>query len=57
MKEKLTLKDCTKENFEKSLQVLEDAERAYKEVLILVLMEYALSDKGFNSDLTCKGLS
>ena len=31
MKEKLTLKDCTKENFEKSLKVLEDAERAYKE--------------------------
>ena len=31
MKEKLTLKDCTKENFERSLEVLEDAQRAYKE--------------------------
>ena len=31
MKEKLTLKDCTKENFEKSLEVLTDAEMAYKE--------------------------
>ena len=31
MKKRLTLKDCTKENFEKSLKVLEDAERAYKE--------------------------
>ena len=31
MKKKLTLKDCTKENFEKSLKVLEDAQRAYKE--------------------------
>ena len=30
MKEKLTLKDCTKENFEKSLQVLENAEMAYR---------------------------
>ena len=31
MKKKLTLKDCTKENFEKSLEVLEDAQRAYSE--------------------------
>ena len=31
MKKKLTLKDCTKENFERSLAVLEDAQRAYKE--------------------------
>lgn len=31
MKKKLTLKDCTKENFERSLEVLEDAQRAYKE--------------------------
>ena len=30
MKKKLTLKDCTKENFEKSLQVLENAEMAYR---------------------------
>ena len=30
MKEKLTLKDCTKENFEKSLKVLTDAEMAYR---------------------------
>lgn len=29
MKKKLTLKDCTKENFEKSWKVLEDAQRAY----------------------------
>ena len=31
MKKKLTLKDCTKENFEQSLKVLEDAQRAYRE--------------------------
>ena len=31
MKQKLTLKDCTKENFERSLEVLEDAQRAYRE--------------------------
>ena len=31
MKKKLTLKDCTKENFERSWELLEDAERAYKE--------------------------
>ena len=31
MKEKLKLKDCTKENFERSLEVLEDAQRAYRE--------------------------
>lgn len=31
MKKKLTLKDCTKENFERSLEVLEDAQRAYRE--------------------------
>ena len=31
MKKKLTLKDCTKENFERSLKVLEDAQRAYIE--------------------------
>ena len=31
MKKKLTLKDCTKENFERSLKVLEDAQRAYRE--------------------------
>ena len=31
MKKRLTLKDCTKENFERSLEVLEDAQRAYKE--------------------------
>ena len=30
MKKKLTLKDCTKENFEKSLSVLEGAEMAYR---------------------------
>ena len=30
MKKKLTLKDCTKENFEKSWKVLEDAEMAYR---------------------------
>ena len=31
MKKKLTLKDCTKENFEKSWELLEDAQRAYRE--------------------------
>ncbi len=31
MKNKLTLKDCTKENFEKSWKLLEDAQRAYRE--------------------------
>ena len=31
MEKKLTLKDCTKENFEKSYKVLEDAQRAYEE--------------------------
>ena len=31
MKEKLTLKDCTKENFERSWKLLEDAQRAYRE--------------------------
>lgn len=31
MEKKLTLKDCTKENFEKSWKVLEDAKRAYEE--------------------------
>ena len=31
MKEKLTLKDCTKENFEQSWKLLEDAQRAYRE--------------------------
>ena len=31
MKKKLTLKDCTKENFERSWEVLEDAQRAYRE--------------------------
>ena len=31
MEKKLTLKDCTKENFEQSLKLLEDAQRAYKE--------------------------
>ena len=31
MKKKLTLKDCTKENFEQSLKLLEDAQRAYRE--------------------------
>ena len=30
MKKKLTLKDCTKENFERSLEVLEGAEMAYR---------------------------
>ena len=29
MKKNFTVKDCTKENFEKSLKVLEDAQRAY----------------------------
>ena len=31
MKKKLTLKDCTKENFEQSLKLLEDAQRVYRE--------------------------
>ena len=31
MKKRLTLKDCTKENFERSLEMLENAQRAYKE--------------------------
>ena len=31
MEKKLTLKDCTKENFDKSWEVLEDAKRAFKE--------------------------
>ena len=31
MKKKLTLKDCTKENFEQSWELLEDAQRAYRE--------------------------
>lgn len=31
MENKLTLKDCTKENFEKSLKVLTEAEMAYRE--------------------------
>ena len=31
MKKKLTLKDCTKENFERSWKLLEDAQRAYRE--------------------------
>ncbi|MGN0929314.1 MAG: hypothetical protein ACI4N3_01600 [Alphaproteobacteria bacterium] len=31
MRKKLTLKDCTKENFEKSWKVLEDARKAYKD--------------------------
>ena len=31
MKKKLTLKDCTKENFEQSWKLLEDAQRAYRE--------------------------
>ena len=31
MKKKLTLKDCTKENFEQSWKLLEDAQRAYSE--------------------------
>ena len=31
MEKKLTLKDCTKENFDKSWKVLEDAQRAYEE--------------------------
>ena len=31
MEKKLTLKDCTKENFEKSLKVLTEAEMAYRE--------------------------
>ena len=31
MKKKLTLKDCTKENFERSWELLKDAQRAYKE--------------------------
>ena len=31
MKKRLTLKDCTKENFEKSWKLLEDAQRAYRE--------------------------
>ena len=31
MKKKLTLKDCTKENFEQSWKLLEDAQRVYRE--------------------------
>ena len=31
MEKKLTLKDCTKENFEQSWELLEDAQRAYRE--------------------------
>lgn len=31
MEKKLTLKDCTKENFEQSWKLLEDAQRAYRE--------------------------
>ena len=31
MKKKLTYKDCTKENFEQSWKLLEDAQRAYRE--------------------------
>ena len=31
MKKKLTLKDCTKENFERSWELLKDAQRAYRE--------------------------
>ena len=31
MRKKLTLKDCTKENFEQSWKLLEDAQRAYRE--------------------------
>ena len=31
MKKKLTLKDCTKENFEQSWKLLEDAQIAYRE--------------------------
>ena len=31
MKKRLTLKDCTKENFERSWELLEDAQRAYRE--------------------------
>ena len=31
MEKKLTLRDCTKENFEKSLKVLTEAEMAYRE--------------------------
>ena len=31
MKKKLTLRDCTKENFEQSWRLLEDAQRAYRE--------------------------
>lgn len=31
MKKRLTLKDCTKENFEQSWKLLEDAQRAYRE--------------------------
>lgn len=31
MEKKLTLKDCTKENFEKSWKAIEDAEKAYNE--------------------------
>ena len=31
MEKKLTLKDCTKENFERSWKLIEDAQRAYRE--------------------------
>ena len=31
MKKRLTLEDCTKENFERSWKLLEDAQRAYRE--------------------------
>ena len=31
MEKKLTLKDCTKENFEQSWKLLEDAQRSYRE--------------------------
>lgn len=31
MEKKITLKDCTRENFEKSWKVLEDAHKAYKD--------------------------
>lgn len=49
MKKKLTLKDCTKENFEKSWKMLEDAEKAYKEKDIELGKRW--SDSGYDNNI------
>ena len=49
MKKKLTLKDCTKENFEKSWKVLDDAKSAYEEKKVELLKGWR--DSGYSDSV------